>query len=213
MQALDSLHADLALRGAVAGLLLFHGVHLLLPGPRLAARGTLAGFVASVAAYLACQRPEMLLQLPRPLALALLTLTVGSAAWLWAAARAVFDDGFRFGWVEAVGVGGLVLLGLAGNLPYFPPGDGPFLQHAPGSAVALWALAHRVATVAFSMSRRWPRCCVAGRPTWWPRGAPPAAGWRSASACIRRWRWWSNWRCRTSPWAGCCRRFTWPASG
>ena len=169
MQALDSLHADLALRGAVAGLLLFHGVHLLLPGPRLAARFTLAGFVASVAAYLACQRPEMLLQLPRPLALALLTLTVGSAAWLWAAARAVFDDGFRFGWVEAAGVGGLVLLGLAGNLPYFPPGDGPFLQHAPGSAVALWALAHRVATVAFSVAalaevlRGWQADLVAPR--------------------------------------------------
>ena len=152
MPPLDALHADLALRGAVAGLLLFHAVHLLLPGPRRAARWTLAGFVASVAAYLACQRPEMLLQLPRPLALGLLTLTVGSAAWLWASARVVFDDHFRFGPLEAAGIGGLVLLGLAGNLPYFPAGDGPFVQHSPGSAVVAWPLAHRVATVAFSMA-------------------------------------------------------------
>ena len=152
MPPLDNLHADLSLRGAVAGLLLFHGVHLLLPGPRRAARWTLAGFVASVAAYLACQRPEMLLQLPRPLALGLLTLTVGSAAWLWASARAVFDDHFRFGPLEAAGIGGLVLLGLAGNVPYFPTGDGPFVQHPPGSAVVAWSLAHRVATVAFSMA-------------------------------------------------------------
>ena len=169
MPPLDALHADLALRGAVAGLLLFHAVHLLLPGPRRAARWTLAGFVASVAAYLACQRPEMLLQLPRPLALGLLTLTVGSAAWLWASARAVFDDHFRFGPVEAAGIGGLVLLGLAGNVPYFPPGDGPFVQHPPGSAVAAWSLAHRVATVAFSVAalaevlRGWQADLVAPR--------------------------------------------------
>ena len=59
---------DLALRGAVAGLLLHHLLHLLLPAPRRAARWALAGFVASVAGYLACQQPVLLLHMPRPLA-------------------------------------------------------------------------------------------------------------------------------------------------
>lgn len=147
--------ADLVLRGAVAGLLLFHLLHLLLPAPRRPVRWTLAGFVASVLGYLACQRPELLLPMPRPLAYALLTLTVGSAAWLWASALALFDDHFRFGPGVAAGIGGLVLLGLAGNLPYFPQGDGPFLTHAPGSVVANWALAHRLATLAFSALALW----------------------------------------------------------
>ncbi len=87
--------ADLLLRGAVAGVLLFHLVNLALPGPRPAVRAALAMFTLSLLAYLFCQRAELLLALPRPLGFAALALCVSSTAWLWLAARGLFDDGFR----------------------------------------------------------------------------------------------------------------------
>jgi hypothetical protein len=73
-------HWDLVLRGAVAGLLLHHVVLLVVPGPKRAVRWTLAAFAASVIAYLVCQQPVRLLELPRPLAIGLLAL----GAWEWA---------------------------------------------------------------------------------------------------------------------------------
>ncbi|GCL61803.1 helix-turn-helix transcriptional regulator [Pseudaquabacterium pictum] len=146
---------DLVLRGAVAGLLLHHLLHLLLPGPRPVVRRVLAGFVASVAGYLACQQPVLLLHLPRPLAHGLLTVCVGSAAWLWAATRGLFDDGFRFSVPVAAVIAGTTALGLAANLPYFPAGDGPFLQHPPDGLVAGLGRAHGLAMLACSAAALW----------------------------------------------------------
>jgi hypothetical protein len=51
---------DLLLRGAVGGVLVFHVVHLALPGPRPAVRAALAVFTVSLIAYLFCQRAELL---------------------------------------------------------------------------------------------------------------------------------------------------------
>ncbi|MFZ4760952.1 MAG: hypothetical protein ACOYLX_22520, partial [Burkholderiaceae bacterium] len=128
-------HWDLVLRGAVAGLLLHHVVLLVVPGPKRAVRWTLAAFAASVIAYLVCQQPVRLLELPRPLAIGLLVGAVASTAWMWAAARALFDDGYAFDARVALPIGAMLMLGLAANLPYFPEGDGPFVAHAPDGLV------------------------------------------------------------------------------
>ena len=61
--ASDASIAELLLRGAVGGVLLFHVVHLLLPGPRAAVRGALALFTISLIAYLFCQRAELMVVL------------------------------------------------------------------------------------------------------------------------------------------------------
>ncbi len=152
---LSGQHWDLALRGAVAALLLHHLLHLLLPGPRRQARWALAGFVCTVLAYLACQQAGFLLQLPRALAYALLTGCVGSAAWLWAATRALFDDAFRFSLPLALVIAAVTLLGLAANVPYFPAGDGPFRIHPAGSAVVWLGHAHALAMLGFSAAALW----------------------------------------------------------
>ena len=146
---------DLALRGAAAAVLLQHLLGLLLPGPHRQARWALAGFVASVIAYLACQQPVLLLHLPRPLALGLLLACVGSAAWMWAAARALFDDHFHFNAPVAGVVAAVVALGMAANLPYFPAGDGPFLVPPPGSWVAWLGQAHALAMLGCTAAALW----------------------------------------------------------
>jgi hypothetical protein len=112
MPALGALHAEMALRGMVAGLLLFHVVSLALPGPRPAARLALVGFVLSVLAYLFCQRAELLLYLPRSLAYGLVVGCVAGAAWLWVAARALFDDHFRWSAPVLALLGGATLIGM-----------------------------------------------------------------------------------------------------
>lgn len=170
---------DLALRGAVAAVLMLHLLNLVWPGAqpavRLPVRLTLAGFVASVMAYLACQQAPLLLHLPRPLAYVLLAGCVGGAAWLWLAARALFDDHFRWGWLEAGVLVSVLLIGLAANLPYFPDGDGGYKTWAPGSPVAWMGHLHTVALLA---------CSVAA-------AAEVARGWRSdlveARRAARRW--------------------------
>ena len=78
----------MVLRGAVAGLLLFHTLNLLLHRGRATARLALGGFTLSVLGYVFCQQPDMLLGMPRPLAVLLLAGAVGSPAWMWLAARA-----------------------------------------------------------------------------------------------------------------------------
>ncbi len=116
---------DLLLRGAAAGLLLLHAVVLALPGqPRPATRAALAGWAMSLIGYLAGQRPELLLDMPRPLAVGLLALAVTGTGWFWLAMRATFDDAFawRPAFVGALAV--LLALGLAANLPYLPPPGG-----------------------------------------------------------------------------------------
>lgn len=88
---------DLLLRGAATGLLLLHATALALPGqPRPAARAALAGWALSLIGYLAGQRPDLLLGLPRPLALVLLALAVTGAGWFWIAMHAAFDDAFAW---------------------------------------------------------------------------------------------------------------------
>lgn len=166
---------DLALRGAVAAVLLQHLLTLLLPGPHRQARWVLAGFVASVIAYMACQQPVLLLHLPRPLAWLLLLACVGSAAWMWAATRALFDDRFRVNPPVAAVLAAVVALGLAANLPYFPAGDGPFLVHPPGTWVAWLGQGHALATLACTAAALWEA----------------ARGWRddlvASRRALRRW--------------------------
>jgi AraC-like DNA-binding protein len=108
---------DLLLRGAVGGVLIFHLLHLALPGPRGAARAALAAFTLSLIGYLFCQRAELLFTFPRPLALATLALCVSSTAWLWLAARGLFDDGFTLSVSTQGGPVGLMVLGLFANVP------------------------------------------------------------------------------------------------
>jgi AraC-like DNA-binding protein len=152
--AYDALHWEMFLRGCVAGLLLFHLAALGLPGPRPALRAALALFVASVLAYLFCQQAEIALGLPRPLTLPLIALCVGSPAWMWLAARALFDDHFRFEARLLAPALGMVALGLAANLPYLPELQGRLSPeavrwlgrlHGAGllgfAALALWEVA------------------------------------------------------------------------
>ena len=111
---------EMFLRGAVAGLLLFHIVHLALPGARPAARAALGVFTLSVLAYLFCQQADVLFALPRPLIHVALALCVSSTAWMWVAARALFCDDFAFSVPVVATVLAMVALGLAANLPYLP---------------------------------------------------------------------------------------------
>jgi AraC-like DNA-binding protein len=155
MPALDALHAEMGLRGAVAALLLFHAINLGLPGPRPAARYALLGFVISVLAYLFCQQAEVLLFLPRPLAYGLVFWSVGGAAWLWVAARALFDDHFRWSRPVLALLGGVTLIGLSANLPYFPRGDGPFRTFPEDAAVVWLGRLHALCMLAFSVLALW----------------------------------------------------------
>ncbi len=155
MPALDALHAEMGLRGAVAGLLLFHAINLGLPGPRPAARLALVGFVMSVLAYQFCQQAEVLLFLPRPLAYGMVFWCVGGAAWLWMAARALFDDDFRWSVSALALLGGATLIGLSANLPYFPQGDGPFRTFAADDPVVWLGRLHALCMLAFSVLALW----------------------------------------------------------
>jgi len=169
MRGFSALHWDLFLRGAVAALLLLHLLNLALPGPRPAARLALAGFVASVLAYLFCQRPLMLLELPRPLAYALLLMCVTNAGWLWASARTLFDDHFDWRW-PAPALLALLAIGLAANLPYFPSGDGPFRSLAPDSWALRFGQLHALANLGFTAAALWE----------------VARGWRADLVATRR---------------------------
>ncbi|MBN8225783.1 MAG: helix-turn-helix transcriptional regulator [Xanthomonadales bacterium] len=142
---------DLLLRGAVGGVLLFHAANLLGRGPRPAARAALGLFTLSLLAYLGCQRVGLLVQFPRPLVWGVLALCTSATAWLWLAARALFDDRFRWDWPLMAAAGGMVALGLASNAPRLEamlsgradPGPGPLtLLHAAAmvgfTAAAVW---------------------------------------------------------------------------
>jgi AraC-like DNA-binding protein len=147
----DALHWEMLLRGCVAGLLLFHLAALALPGPRPALRGALALFVASVLAYLLCQQADIVLALPRALTLAAMALCVASPAWMWLAARALFDDHFRFETRLAAPVLAMVALGLAANLPYLPELQG----RAPEAAVRWLGRLHGAALLGFAALAVW----------------------------------------------------------
>lgn len=142
---------DLLLRGAVGGVLLFHLVHLALPAPRPAARAALAVFTLSLVAYLFCQRAELLFLMPRPLALAVLALCVSSTAWLWLAARSLFDDHFTLApWLLGAALG-LAVVGLAGNVPRL---DAALAGRPDPGATALGQV-HAAAMVGFTAAAVW----------------------------------------------------------
>lgn len=162
MRELGPLHWEMFLRGAVAALLAAHVLVLLLPGPRPAVRRVLAGFATSVLAYLFCQQAELLLNLPRVLAVVLLAFAVGSTGWLWAAAQALFVDGFRAGARVLGPVAALTALGLAANLPYFPSGDGPYRSFPPDAPVVWLGRLHGLAMLGFTAAALWE--VLAGAP-------------------------------------------------
>lgn len=143
--------AELLLRGAVAGVLVFHLVHLALPGPRAAARVALALFTAALIAYLFCQRAEMLFALPFPLAAVTLALCASTTAWLWLAARGLFQDHFRLTLPLLATAGAMVVLGLAANLPRMSAR----YQGLPVPAPNELALAHAAAMLGFTAAAVW----------------------------------------------------------
>jgi AraC-like DNA-binding protein len=142
---------DLLLRGTVGGVLLFHAVNLMGPGPRPAARAALAMFTLSLLAYLGCQRAELLVRIPTPLVWGVLALCTSSTAWLWLAARALFDDDFSWRWPQTGAGAAMVLLGLTSNAPRL---DAMLAGSAdPGPApLAPW---HVAAMVAFTAAAVW----------------------------------------------------------
>jgi AraC-like DNA-binding protein len=142
---------DLLLRGAVGGVLAFHVLHLMLPGPRPAARTALAVFALSLIAYLFCQRAELLFTLPRPAALVVLALCVGTTAWLWLAARGLFDDAFAFTAPLLGAAAGMLALGLAANVPRM---DAALAGLADPGVGALGQL-HAAAMLAFTLAALW----------------------------------------------------------
>ena len=145
---------DLLLRGAVAGVLVFHMIQLALPGPRAATRAALAVFTLSLIAYLFCQRGDLLLLLPRPAALVTLALCTSGTAWLWLAARGLFDDRFALTAPLLAAPIALMVVGLVENVPQMdaalagrPRPEGGVLEHLHAVAMlgftgaALWEVA------------------------------------------------------------------------
>jgi len=145
------IDTDLLLRGATAGVLLLHALVLALPGPRPAARAALGGWALSLVGYLAGQRPELLLAMPRALALVLLALAVTGAGWFWLAMRAAFDDGFAWRPAFVAALAALLALGLAANVPYLPPPGGTAFVTPPPGAAPLVVL-HDAALMAFALA-------------------------------------------------------------
>jgi len=142
---------ELLLRGAVGGVLVFHMVHLMLPGPRPATRAALAVFTLSLIAYLFCQRAELLFALPRPVALTTLALCVSTTIWLWLAARGLFDDRFAFT-VPLLGSAlGMFALGLAANVPRMDAA----LAGLPDPGAGALGQLHAVAMLGFTGAALW----------------------------------------------------------
>ena len=142
---------DLLLRGTVGGVLLFHTANLLGRGPRPAARAALWMFTLSLLAYLGCQRAELLVRIPTPLVWGVLALCTSSTAWLWLAARALFDDDFRWNWPQFCAGAAMVALGLAANAPRLDAMLGGSADPGPGPLTP-W---HAIAMVAFTAAAVW----------------------------------------------------------
>lgn len=151
MPIADGWLAELLLRGAVGGVLLFHLIHLLLPGPRAAARVALALFTVALIAYLFCQRAEVLFALPFPLAAVTLALCASTTAWLWLAARGLFQDHFRLSLLLLAMAAAMVALGLAANLPRMSARYHGLPVPAPGELT----LAHAAAMLGFTAAAVW----------------------------------------------------------
>lgn len=134
------------LRGAVAGLLIFHLLNLALPGARPAARAALAAFTLALLAYLFCQQADVMLSLPRSVAVLALSLCVTTTAWMWLAARALFNDRFAISLRVMVLPLAMTALGLAAHLPYLHAAWAGMLDAAPSRLYVL----HAVAMLAFT---------------------------------------------------------------
>lgn len=147
----EILVGDLLLRGAVAGVLLFHAVNLMGQGPRPAARAALWMFTLSLLAYLGCQRADLLVRIPSPLVWAVLALCTSSTVWLWLAARALFDDHFRWDWPQFAAGAAMVALGLAANAPRLDALLSGASDPGPG-ALTPW---HAAAMVGFTAAAVW----------------------------------------------------------
>lgn len=147
----ETLPWDLLLRGGVAGILLFHLVNLTLPGPRPAVRAALAAFTLSLLAYLFCQRAALMTLLPSPVAYGVLALCVSSTAWLWLAARALFNDRFGWTWSSMALALGMVALGTAAAAPRLAALLG---GNADPERTMLTTL-HALAMVAFTLAALW----------------------------------------------------------
>ena len=142
---------EMFLRGGVAGLLLFHVFHLAMPGARPAARAALGMFTLSVLAYLFCQQADVLLSVPRPLGYFLMALCVSSTAWMWVAARALFNDDFVFSTPVVASALGMVTLGLLAYVPYLLEAA----EVIPESAVRMLSRLHAAAMLAFTAAALW----------------------------------------------------------
>ena len=142
---------EMFLRGGVAGLLLFHIFHLAMPGARPAARAALGMFTLSVLAYLFCQQADVLLSVPRPLGYFLIAMCVSSTAWMWVAARALFNDDFVFSAPVVATALGMVTLGLVANIPYLPEAAEVIAE----SAVRTLSRFHAAAMLAFTAAALW----------------------------------------------------------
>jgi AraC-like DNA-binding protein len=142
---------ELLLRGAVGSVLIFHLIHLALPGPRGAARMALAAFTLSLVGYLFCQRAELLCALPRPLAMVAMALCVSSTGWFWLAARGLFNDRFAFGSPAWAGPVGLMALGLAANVARMDAG----VAGLPDPGASPLNHVHAAAMLAFTAASLW----------------------------------------------------------
>ena len=142
---------DLLLRGAVGGILLFHAANLMGRGPRPAVRAALWIFTLSLVAYLFCQRTALLMQVPRPLVWVALALCTSSTAWLWLAARGLFDDRFRWDWPYLAAGAAMVALGLFSNTPRLESMLASSADPGPGTLTSV----HAVAMVAFTAAAVW----------------------------------------------------------
>jgi AraC-like DNA-binding protein len=142
---------DLLLRGAVGGVLLLHLFQLAMPGRRPFVRAALAVFTLSLIAYLFCQRANLLFTLPRPVALLAIALCASTTAWLWLAARGLFDDYFVFSLPLLGAAAGMVALGLAANVPRLNAA----LASLPDPGGGVLAPLHAAAMLGFTAAALW----------------------------------------------------------
>ena len=142
---------DTFLRGAVAGLLIFHLVNLSLPGARASARAALAAFTLALLAYLFCQQADLLLGIFRPLAVLSLALCAATTAWMWFAARALFTDHFAISLPVITLPLAMTALGLAAHLPHLDATREGMADPGPSLLVVL----HAIAMLAFAAAALW----------------------------------------------------------
>lgn len=101
---------DMFLRGAAASVLLVHVVRIAAASMPVAGRVIVAGFVASVMAYLVCSHRDfgtLVLWVRVPV----LSMCLLSTPLIWLTVRALFDDGFGWSLVPTAAVGAALTVG------------------------------------------------------------------------------------------------------